>query len=100
MYIVSSCRLIIINASDDDDEQDFALDPDESRMRMAAHHLVRFMTAGMALITCHEPVLISINAQLKNAFITALGVSRCVSRLHRITTNLSVTSVCLTDRQY
>jgi len=58
-------------------EQDFALDPDESRMRMAAHHLVRFMTAGMALITCHEPVLISINGQLKNAFLNALGVSNC-----------------------
>ena len=57
------------------DCQDFALDPDESRMRMAAHHLVRFMTAGMALITCHEPVLISINGQLKNAFLNALGVS-------------------------
>ena len=59
-------------------QQDFALDPDESRMRMAAHHLVRFMTAGMALITCHEPVLISINGQLKNAFLNALGVSSCV----------------------
>jgi len=46
-------------------------------MRMAAHHLVRFMTAGMALITCHEPVLISINGQLKNAFLNALGVSSC-----------------------
>ena len=55
--------------------KDFALDPDEARMRMAAHHLVRFMTAGMALITCHEPVLISINGQLKNAFLSTLGVS-------------------------
>jgi CCR4-NOT transcription complex subunit 1 len=54
-------------------KKDFALDPDESRMRVGAHHLVRFMTAGMALITCHEPVLISINGQLKTAFITALG---------------------------
>jgi len=44
-------------------------------MRAAAHYLVRFMTAGMALITCHEPVLISINGQLKNAFLNALGVS-------------------------
>jgi len=48
---------------------------------MAAHHLVRFMTAGMALITCHEPVLISINGQLKNAFLNALGVSSCASKL-------------------
>lgn len=44
-------------------------------MRQAAHHLVRFMAAGMALITCHEPVLISISSQLKTAFLQVLGVS-------------------------
>lgn len=55
--------------------QDFALDPEESRMRVAAHHMVRFMTAGMALITCREPLLISINTNLKTAFLSALRVS-------------------------
>jgi len=55
--------------------QDFALDPDEARMRSAAHHFVRFMTAGMALITVHEPVLTSITTQLKQAFTNALRVS-------------------------
>lgn len=55
--------------------KDFALDPDETRMRTAAHHLVRFMTAGMMLITCHEPLLVSINNQLKTVFLTALRVS-------------------------
>ena len=55
--------------------QDFALDPEEARMRAAAHHMVRNMTAGMALITCREPLHISINNNLKNAFLTALMVS-------------------------
>ena len=55
--------------------QDFALDPEESRMRAAAHHMVRFMTAGMALITCREPLHISINTNLKTAFLSALRVS-------------------------
>ena len=57
--------------------QDFALDPEESRMRAAAHHMVRFMTAGMALITCREPLLISINTNLKTAFLSALRVRVC-----------------------
>ena len=54
--------------------QDFALDPEESRMRAAAHHMVRFMTAGMALITCREPLLISINNNLRSNFLAALRV--------------------------
>ena len=59
--------------------QDFALDPEESRMRAAAHHMVRFMTAGMALITCREPLHISINTNLKTAFLSALRVSVLIS---------------------
>ena len=44
-------------------------------MRGAAHHMVRFMTAGMALITSREPLLLSINTNLKTQFLQALGVS-------------------------
>ena len=44
-------------------------------MRAAAHHMVRFMTAGMALITCRETLLISINSNLKADFLTSLRVS-------------------------
>ncbi len=54
--------------------QDFALDPEEHRLRAAAHQMVRNMTAGMALITCREPLLISINNNIKTAFMTALRV--------------------------
>ena len=55
-------------------KKDFALDPDESRMRAASHHMVRHMISGLALITCREPVLISINNNLKNAFMAALRI--------------------------
>ena len=44
-------------------------------MRAAAHHMVRFMTAGMALITCREPLLISISNNLRSNFLAALRVS-------------------------
>ena len=59
--------------------QDCALDPEEGRMRGAAHHMVRNMTAGMALITCREPLVISINNNLKKAFLGTLMVMRNLS---------------------
>ncbi|XP_061334476.1 CCR4-NOT transcription complex subunit 1-like isoform X7 [Pezoporus flaviventris] len=52
--------------------KDFALDSEESRMRVAAHHMMRNLTAGMAMITCREPLLMSIATNLKNSFVTAL----------------------------
>ena len=42
---------------------------------MAAVHMVRNLTAGMAMITCREPLLLSIGSNLKNAFTAVLGVS-------------------------
>jgi CCR4-NOT transcription complex subunit 1 len=61
---VTTCEQIV--------KKDFALDPEEARMRAAAHHMVRNMAAGMALITCREPLLISINSNLQKAFSNAL----------------------------
>ncbi|XP_030646162.1 CCR4-NOT transcription complex subunit 1 isoform X2 [Chanos chanos] len=52
--------------------KDFALDSEESRMRVAAHHMMRNLTAGMAMITCREPLLMSISTNLKNSFAAAL----------------------------
>ena len=54
--------------------QDFALDPDIHRMHLAAHHMVRHLTAGMALITCREPLLLSISTNLKATFTNTLRV--------------------------
>lgn len=55
--------------------QDFSLDPDIHRMHIAAHNMVRHLTAGMALITCREPLLMSISSNLKSAFTSAIRVS-------------------------
>ncbi|XP_042196273.1 CCR4-NOT transcription complex subunit 1 isoform X2 [Callorhinchus milii] len=52
--------------------KDFALDSEESRMRVAAHHMMRNLTAGMAMITCREPLLMSIATNLKNNFASAI----------------------------
>ncbi|XP_064466564.1 CCR4-NOT transcription complex subunit 1-like isoform X2 [Ornithodoros turicata] len=52
--------------------KDFALDPEEPRLRIAAHHMVRSLTAGMAMITCRDPMLMTISNNLKAAFHAAL----------------------------
>lgn len=53
-------------------KKDFALDPEEARMRTAAHHMVRSLTAGMVMITCREPLNMSITTNLKASFLSAL----------------------------
>lgn len=52
--------------------KDFALDPDENRIRTASHYMVRNLTAGMAMITCRDQLLASINSQMKIALQSAL----------------------------
>ncbi|XP_063970716.1 CCR4-NOT transcription complex subunit 1-like isoform X2 [Lytechinus pictus] len=61
---LSTCEQIV--------KKDFALDPEENRMRLAAHHMVRNLTAGMAMITCHEPLIFSIINNFKLSCIAAL----------------------------
>lgn len=50
--------------------KDFALDPDENRMRLAAHCMVRNLTAGMAMITSREQLMSAINTHLKQALMS------------------------------
>lgn len=63
-YALTTCEQII--------RKDFAFDPDEGRMRTCAHHMMRNLTAGMAMITCREQIITTISTNLKAAFITAL----------------------------
>lgn len=61
--------------------QDFALDPEMSRMHVAAIHMVRHLTAGMAMITCREPLLLSICNNLKSSFSSVLRVRTSIQIL-------------------
>ncbi|CAD7076764.1 unnamed protein product [Hermetia illucens] len=62
---VKTCEQII--------RKDFALDPDENRMRTAAHYLVRNLTAGMAMITCKDQLTQALSGNIKKTFLTALN---------------------------
>ncbi|KAF6255466.1 CCR4-Not complex component, Not1-domain-containing protein [Scenedesmus sp. NREL 46B-D3] len=45
--------------------KDYANDPDESRLRAAAHLMVSSLAGSLALVTCKEPLRVSLGSQLK-----------------------------------
>jgi CCR4-NOT transcription complex subunit 1 len=45
--------------------KDYANDPDESRLRAAAHLMVSSLAGSLALVTCKEPLRVSLSNQLK-----------------------------------
>jgi CCR4-NOT transcription complex subunit 1 len=46
-------------------KKDFTLDSEESRVGIAAHCMMQNLTGGMAMITCWEPLLMSVSIDLK-----------------------------------
>ena len=44
--------------------KDFAFESDETKMRAAAHSMVQNLTSSLALVTCKEPLRVSINNHL------------------------------------
>ena len=44
--------------------KDFACEPFEDKMRLAAHQMVQSLTSSLALVTCKEPLRVSINNHL------------------------------------
>ena len=67
---------IVLTTTEQVVKKDFSLDPDESRVRGAAHSMVRHLTAGMAMITCREPLLMAISSNLKASFTSLLRVGK------------------------
>ena len=63
-----------INACDQIVKKDFALDHDENRMRVGAHHMMRYLTAGMAMITSRDHIFIAISSNLKQGFLAGIRV--------------------------
>lgn len=52
--------------------KDFALDPDETNMRQAAHYMTRNLAAGMAMITCKDQLITAIQSNVKTAFMAIM----------------------------
>lgn len=54
--------------------KDFAMEPDEARLRAAAHNMAQTMAGSLAMVTCKEPLRMSIAAHARTLF-AASGVS-------------------------
>lgn len=46
--------------------KDFAMEPDENKVRKAAHQMVQKLTSSLAEVTCKEPLRVSINNHLSS----------------------------------
>jgi CCR4-NOT transcription complex subunit 1 len=46
--------------------KDYATDPDEARLRQAAHLMVSSLAGSLALVTCKEPLRVSLSNQLRS----------------------------------
>jgi len=69
--VIERANKIALTTTEPIIKKDFALDPDESRMRAAAHNMVRNLTSGMAMITSRDHLQLSIKNHLKNFMVTS-----------------------------
>ncbi|KAG2174664.1 hypothetical protein INT44_006928 [Umbelopsis vinacea] len=58
--------------------KDFAMEADENKMRKAAHLMVQNLASNLAMVTCKEPLRISMTASLRNIFV-ANGFTDAIS---------------------
>ena len=58
--VIERANKIALTTTEQIVKKDHSLDPDENRMRSAAHNMVRNLTSGMAMITCRDHLLQSI----------------------------------------
>lgn len=74
--VVDRSVRIAVNTCEQIIRKDFALEPDESRMRTAAHYMVRNLTAGMAMITCRDQLHQSISANIKTGLASSMPINQ------------------------
>jgi len=63
-YTINACEAIV--------KKDFAMDPEENRMRTGAQLMMRHLAAGMAMITSRDHIFITISTNLRIAFLAAI----------------------------
>ncbi|ULU00977.1 hypothetical protein L3Y34_001407 [Caenorhabditis briggsae] len=71
--------------------KDFALDPEEQNLKTASFHMMRAMTAGMAMITCRDPLASTMHANLAQAFSSSLRSSNGTPELKQMIEEASST---------
>lgn len=57
--------------------KDFAMDPDEGRMRKAAHLMVQSLAGSLALVTCKDPLRVSMTNNLRQLLVVRSRGHNC-----------------------
>jgi hypothetical protein len=68
--VIERANKIALTTTEQIVKKDYSLDPDENRIRSAAHNMVRNLTSGMAMITCRDHLLKSIKNHLTHFMVT------------------------------
>lgn len=71
--VVDRSVKIALKTSEQIVRKDFALEPDENRLRSAAHNIVRNLAAGMAMHTCRDQLLQNMQNNIKTLFLATLN---------------------------
>lgn len=50
--------------------KDFAMESDENKMRKAAHLMVQNLAGSLAMVTCKEPLRLTLVTNLRNTFLS------------------------------
>jgi len=87
--VIERANKIALTTTEQIVKKDYSLDPDENRMRSAAHNMVRDLTSGMAMITCRDHLLQSIKNHLKH-FMVTLGRNLTQQQTEAIETTVTV----------
>ena len=87
--VIDRANKIALTTTEHIVKKDYSLDPDENRMRSAAHNMVRNLTSGMAMITCRDHLLQSIKNHLKH-FMVTLGRNLTPQQTEAIETTVTV----------
>eukprot|EP00210_Caulerpa_lentillifera_P003605 g3440.t1 len=64
--VVERSVMIACTTTKDLVTKDFAMEPDEKKLRQAAHLMVSSLAGSLALVTCKEPLRMSLFSQLKS----------------------------------
>ena len=62
--------------------QDFAVEPDEQRMRKAAHLMVGSLAGSLALVTCRDPLRTSLTNRLRSLLAQGLDAAMLEQYVH------------------
>eukprot|EP00039_Didymoeca_costata_P023184 m.6279 g.6279 ORF g.6279 m.6279 type:complete len:2271 (+) comp3509_c0_seq1:242-7054(+) len=73
--------------------KDFALEPSDAKMRVAAHNMVRHLAGSLAMVTAKDPARLSIGNHMRTIIMSSLSQDQKPSSQQLTAVDLAVTTV-------